>query len=133
VKTFWMVWSNKGSLPAKSHDFKTSAKSEAKRLALANPQAVFVILESIGHYATREPVQFTKHEKEHEQYAMGPHLECEEGMSVLNSALKRRNEKLALAESEIQCLRSVLSEWDADKSCYVQMSRADEFAQERKK
>lgn len=34
-------------------------------------------------------------------------------------------------KAEVQCLRSVLSEWDQDKSCYVQMNRADEIASKR--
>lgn len=30
-----------------------------------------------------------------------------------------------LLEQEVEALRSVLSEWDQDKSCYLQMSKAD--------
>lgn len=33
--------------------------------------------------------------------------------------------RLVLAEQEIECLRSVLSEFEGDKSEYVQMNRAD--------
>jgi hypothetical protein len=36
-------------------------------------------------------------------------------------------------EAEVQCLRSVLSEWDADKSCYTQMIKADAIRDEREK
>lgn len=63
MKTFWMVWNNKRNIPSCQHSSKTSAKKEAQRLAIANPSDVFVILESIGHYATVEPVKFTKHER----------------------------------------------------------------------
>lgn len=39
------------------------------------------------------------------------------------------NEKLKaliwLLEEEVEALRSVLSEWDHDKSCYLQMNKAD--------
>lgn len=30
-----------------------------------------------------------------------------------------------LLRSEVDCLRSVLSEWDQDKSCYIQFIRAE--------
>ncbi len=33
---------------------------------------------------------------------------------------------------EVKCLRSVLSEWDEDKSCYVQWLRAEDLRIERK-
>ncbi len=39
--------------------------------------------------------------------------------------------KLGCAEDEVKCLRSVLSEWDFDKSCYTQMIRANEFNRSR--
>lgn len=32
-----------------------------------------------------------------------------------------------LMQKEIECLRSVLSEWDQDKNCYVQFTRAEKF------
>lgn len=56
-----MVWNNRRSVPSHQHTSKTSAKDEAKRLAVANPDDVFIILESIGHFRTRSPVEFTKH------------------------------------------------------------------------
>ena len=34
---------------------------------------------------------------------------------------------IVLMQQEIEALRSVLSEWDHDKSCYVQFNRADAF------
>jgi hypothetical protein len=33
--------------------------------------------------------------------------------------------KIKLLELLVEALRSVLSEWDADKSCYTQMRKAD--------
>ncbi len=43
------------------------------------------------------------------------------------------NEKLKaiiwLLEQEVEALRSVLSEWDHDKSCYTQMSKADAISE----
>lgn len=39
--------------------------------------------------------------------------------------------RLVLAEVEIECLRSVLSEFEGDKMEYVQMVRADIFHQAR--
>lgn len=34
---------------------------------------------------------------------------------------------IKLLQEESQALRSVLSEWEHEKSCYVQMNRADAF------
>lgn len=60
---FWFVWNAQGhGMPKHRHESKTSAKAEAKRLSETNPGQEFVVLESIGHYKTREPVQWTKHE-----------------------------------------------------------------------
>lgn len=53
------------------------------------------------------------------------HLETEKELAETKA-------KLVAAEAEIQCLRSVLSEWDEDKSCYTQMIAADELARKRK-
>lgn len=39
--------------------------------------------------------------------------------------------KLGAAEDEVKCLRSVLSEWDFDKSCYTQMIRANSLNKQR--
>lgn len=58
---FWLVWNPHGRPPQTRHDSKTSAKTEASRLAIANPEQEFVVLESIGHYKTRSPVQWSKH------------------------------------------------------------------------
>lgn len=33
--------------------------------------------------------------------------------------------KIKLLELQVLALRSVLSEWEADKSCYLQMYKAD--------
>ena len=38
---------------------------------------------------------------------------------------------LILLKKEIECLRSVLSEWEEDKSCYLQMVIADEIKKAR--
>lgn len=40
--------------------------------------------------------------------------------------------KFNLALKEIACLRSVLSEWEQDKSCYTQWIRANEIADSRR-
>lgn len=32
---------------------------------------------------------------------------------------------IRLLEMEVEALRSVLSEWDADKNCYIMMNKAD--------
>jgi len=37
--------------------------------------------------------------------------------------------QIYLLQKENECLRSVLSEWEQDKSCYVQFNRADAFRQ----
>lgn len=34
---------------------------------------------------------------------------------------------IKLLQEENECLRSVLSEWEEDKSCFVQYSRAEVF------
>lgn len=36
---------------------------------------------------------------------------------------------IKLLQLEIEALRSVLSEWDEDKSCYCQMLKADAIAE----
>jgi hypothetical protein len=48
------------------------------------------------------------------------------------STTERERELLALIkllQEESSALRSVLSEWDEDKSCYIQMNRANIFRQ----
>lgn len=37
--------------------------------------------------------------------------------------------KIKLLELEVEALRSVLSEWDADKTCYTQWIKADAIQQ----
>ena len=37
--------------------------------------------------------------------------------------------KIKLLELQIEALRSVLSEWETDKSCYTQMIKADAIEQ----
>lgn len=44
-------------------------------------------------------------------------------------AIKSIRENL---EQEIKCLRSVLSEWEQDKSCYIKMIEADRLRDIRK-
>ena len=47
-----------------------------------------------------------------------------------DTVTKREKELLTLVElllKENDCLRSVLSEWDSDKSCYTQMNVADDL------
>lgn len=46
------------------------------------------------------------------------------------STTERERQLLALVvllQLESEALRSVLSEWESDKSCYVQFNRADAF------
>ncbi len=50
-------------------------------------------------------------------------MECE----FIDSGFERRS-----LEEEVACLRSVLSEWDEDKSCYLQWGRANQLADGRK-
>jgi hypothetical protein len=38
---------------------------------------------------------------------------------------------IKLLTEECDCLRSVLSEWDTDKNCFVQMNRAEILMQAR--
>jgi hypothetical protein len=63
VNRFWFVWNCAGRAPTIKHPSRTSANKEAERLALANPEHVFVVLESLGQYSTRRPVEWLKHEK----------------------------------------------------------------------
>lgn len=52
-------------------------------------------------------------------------------LNKCHDLLDAERAKSAKLLEEIQCLRSVLSEWDQDKSCYLQMNRADAFMFER--
>ena len=40
---------------------------------------------------------------------------------------RRLSAAVYLLEQEIDCLRSVLSEWEEDKSCYIQWNRAEDL------
>lgn len=54
--------------------------------------------------------------------------------ATINREVKLRREfqrKFDNALKEIACLRSVLSEWDCDKTCYVQWIRANDIADSR--
>lgn len=58
---FWLVWNPARGMPTLRHESKTSARTEAERLALQHAGETFIVLESVGHYQTTKPVQFTKH------------------------------------------------------------------------
>lgn len=45
--SFWMVWNPEGRAPTYRHTSEGSAKTEAERLARANPGQTFVVLESV--------------------------------------------------------------------------------------
>lgn len=47
LKPFWMVWNPNGHAPTFRHPSKESAEREAERLARANPDRTFVVLESV--------------------------------------------------------------------------------------
>jgi hypothetical protein len=38
---------------------------------------------------------------------------------------------IKLMQEEIECLRSVLSEWESEKTCYIQFNRAEIFKDAR--
>jgi len=48
MKKFWMIWNPGKRVPAVQHPGETNARSEAARLARANPGQTFVVLESIA-------------------------------------------------------------------------------------
>ncbi len=58
--------------------------------------------------------------------------DCHELLVAQAMALTHVGEAYLLAIQEIECLRSVLSEWDQDKSCYLQWSRANDLADSRR-
>ena len=60
--------------------------------------------------------------------------DCEFLRQAEAASQKRRFELAAENErlrEEVQCLRSVLSEWDFDKSCFLQWLRAEEIRAEK--
>jgi len=55
---FWLVWRIGGLSPTKQHETKESAQGEAERLAAANPDARFAVMQSMEvKIATINPVQ----------------------------------------------------------------------------
>jgi hypothetical protein len=46
-KRFWLVWNNRGGSPIRRHETRTSAAREAERLARANQDQTFVVLEAV--------------------------------------------------------------------------------------
>lgn len=59
-KKVWCVFNPNGRAPFCSHDSLQSAKTEAKRLALNNPEIMFYVMESMG-VAVKNEVSFTEH------------------------------------------------------------------------
>lgn len=51
---FWMVYGVGQGAPTARHATPTIARDEAKRLARANPDITFVVLEAIGAVVKRE-------------------------------------------------------------------------------
>ncbi len=52
---FWMIWRPQAGQPQKKHDTIESARTEANRLAQANPTKCYFILEGIERYQTSFP------------------------------------------------------------------------------
>ncbi len=50
TKPFWLVWNPDGNSPRFQHPTEQSARTEAERLARANPGNQFVVLESVAAY-----------------------------------------------------------------------------------
>lgn len=50
-----------------------------------------------------------------------------EKMDFYQEKEKKLLTQVSLLELEVACLRSVLSEWEHDKSCFIQMTRADDL------
>lgn len=65
-KKFWFVWNPQGRAPTYKHETRESAEAEATRLACLNEGETFVVLESLGHFKTIDPVEFVEHEIEYE-------------------------------------------------------------------
>ncbi len=53
------------------------------------------------------------------------------GLSFHAGSDRKYRESILCLIEELLCLRSVLSEWDFDKSCYVQWNMAEELRRER--
>lgn len=63
---FWLVWCPSGpTMPRVRHTSGSSAISEAKRLAGANPGQQFFVLEAIGSAKTHDPVEWTELDETH--------------------------------------------------------------------
>lgn len=63
MKSFYMIWNPEGRPPTHKHASFTLAKSEAHRLAKANPGQQFFILNAIGMV---EKVETVYHDLEHD-------------------------------------------------------------------
>jgi hypothetical protein len=61
MNKFWMVWNPLRSQPTHKHHSFESAKTEAERLARANPNEEFIVLESVGS-CRKNDVSWTNHE-----------------------------------------------------------------------
>ena len=55
MKKYFMVHNPGNKYPTKQHETKESAVEEAKRLASANTDRVFVVLETIEAYKVQNP------------------------------------------------------------------------------
>lgn len=58
MEKFWMVWRTDSSASTVQHQSRQSAETEAERLAKANPEARFVVLESIKFCMIDNPIHW---------------------------------------------------------------------------
>jgi hypothetical protein len=63
MQKFWFVWNPASRAPTHKHESKTSANEEAARLAQANPEQTFIVLEALGHFRTRKPVEYVSYKR----------------------------------------------------------------------
>lgn len=56
---FWLIWCERGGSPTRKHPTRQSAMEEAERLARANPERTFHVLESYRSVTVRSPVEWS--------------------------------------------------------------------------
>lgn len=69
---FWLVWNPDGAASRRVHRTKDSAEAECIRLAEANPDQIFFVLEPVKAIRTRKPPVETVPLSEAFQYVEGP-------------------------------------------------------------